>query len=334
MVFFRNRSYQIHFELLDSFRHQGCPLCDLLETKDQELVGGFVGSVYQGEKRAILLLQLCSPHRISAKGVLNRNPEAIDPIKKIVSEGIKEITSHSKASRSLWRRDRGDLSGGCPLCQKGQSQERAYCRAMVHFLGEMDFWKEFQLAPLLCLDHQRKCMAIGNSQSGLLRLLQDQASKLNVLLGDLIDLEATGRHQESKSEALEWLADSKAAALDISLARPHPDQDAIPIGLPSGSDGAQPSDGQALNPEALRFENEKLKRKIDNLTALLGKAETRAASLHYRVAELSEANKILEMNCTGANAFANGLEKVVQNLKEEIKRLKAEAVANSEKRMS
>lgn len=330
-AFFQNRGYQIYLALLDSLRHQGCPLCDLLETKERGLVTGFVGSVCQREKKATLLLQLCSLHRIRAKEILGRSPEAIDPLKRIVSEEIREIANHSKAPPSLWRRDRRDLSGGCPLCQQVQSQERICCRAVVYFLGEMDFWKEFQLAPLLCLDHLRKCVAIKNSDSGLLRLLQDQTSKLNVLLGDLIHLEATGKRQESKSEALEWLADSTAAALVSSPARPHPDQDEDLTGLFSDFDGIQPSDGQAFDPEALRFENEKLKRKVHNLTALLGKAETRAASLHYRVAELSEVNKRLEMGYTGANALANGLEKVVKELKEKVRELKRENPVNPRK---
>jgi hypothetical protein len=154
--------------------------------------------------------------------------------------------------------------------------------------------------------------------------------KLNSLLNELIRFEATGTIQESFSRALDWLADSRATALDASPSRSHPHRDEIA----SGSAAMEPAESETLDSEVLSFENEKLKRKVGNLTALLGKAETRAASLHYRVAELSETNKILEMNLTGADALAKGLEMTVHRLKEEIKLLKSEAAANSAKRMS
>jgi phage shock protein A len=56
----------------------------------------------------------------------------------------------------------------------------------------------------------------------------------------------------------------------------------------------------------------------------LNEVETRAASLHYRCAELNETNKRLEMGYTGASTQARGLAKLVQDLRTEIKDWKKE----------
>jgi chromosome segregation ATPase len=80
--------------------------------------------------------------------------------------------------------------------------------------------------------------------------------------------------------------------------------------------------GDIQDQEGLLFENQKLTRKVHDLVDRLSEIETRAASLQYRVATLSEDNKRLEMGYTGASTQARGLEKLVRDLTAEIKVLK------------
>jgi hypothetical protein len=80
--------------------------------------------------------------------------------------------------------------------------------------------------------------------------------------------------------------------------------------------------GEPRDPEELLFENERLRRKVDDLIQRLNRLETRAASLHYRVTVLSEDNKRLEMGYTGASTQARGLEKLVRDLRAEVAMLK------------
>jgi hypothetical protein len=167
-VLFRNRKYRAYFELLDSFRLRGCPLCGLLETSEREMVAGFVGSVRQRNKKAALLLRLCPDHRVGAKEILSRSPDAIDPLKELLSEKINELANRTASSRSRWRRaPRASRSHDCPLCQDLQSRERTCCRLLIRFLDEMDFWKAFQQASPLCSDHLAKCTAIERDESEL-----------------------------------------------------------------------------------------------------------------------------------------------------------------------
>ena len=74
--------------------------------------------------------------------------------------------------------------------------------------------------------------------------------------------------------------------------------------------------------EQLLFENEKLRRQVRELLDRLSELETRAASLHYRVTQLSNDNKRLEMGYTGANTQADGLKQLVRDLRQEIEHMK------------
>lgn len=308
-------------------------MCDLLLGKEQESATRFVGHRCQGAENATSLLELCSLHRAKIKEILRSDPLAVGPLKRAVSQMLRQLGSYPKASRSLWKRRPRSRFSGCPLCWALRSEEEILCKSLIHFLDEMDFWKQLQLGPVLCASHLEKCLALGNGAKGFSRLLRDQAAKLDNLMDDLVRLEATGRNEKCKSNALEWLADSKASTLETRLAQMPAGYDKTQTDLFPDPNNTPSSVGKDQEAERLLFENEKVRRKVEDLTQLLGKAESRAASLHYRVAELSEANKILEMNCTGANTLANGLEKMVKNLRQEIETLKEEKLPSPPKQI-
>ena len=213
-----------------------------------------------------------------------------------------------------------------------QGKRQNLCRALIQFLDDVEFWKAFQRAPLLCLNHLEKCLAMAGTGRGFQRLLNDQNTKLNNLLNELVRFEATGTYEESKVTALNWLADfAWTPASDAGLMEStdnHRSNELL---------SEQPTDGPSLDghdPEELLFENEKLGRKVRDLIQRLNEVETRAASLHYRCAELSETNKRLEMGYTGASTQARGLVKLVQDLREEIKTLKEGNAEHSAKAAS
>jgi hypothetical protein len=74
--------------------------------------------------------------------------------------------------------------------------------------------------------------------------------------------------------------------------------------------------------EKLKFENEKLRRKYEELREEFTKESSRASSLHYIAWKTTEDNKALKMNLAGADAEAKGLAEHVERLKGEIERLK------------
>lgn len=317
MRLFRNRGYRLYFQLLDSFRHPRCALCFLLSQTEQGMIASFFVSPDKKENSPASQTAMCSDHRRRLKAFAT-DAAALTLIKTAIGKALGQVSRpfESTSKWSAWC-PRHDIV--CPLCARLFSEEKILGRALVRFLEDPDFGRAFQSAPLLCSEHLQRCLTRGRKRRGFERLLRDQRAKLDGLVSDLIRFEATGNNPDCWSTALAWWADFVGPPL--GAAKGHVAEYEATAAAPSEMD----FDGAAFNdpdPEKLAFENEKLNRKVCDLLDRLNELETRAASLEYRVATLSEDNKRLEMGYTGASTKARGLEKLVRDLTAEIKTLK------------
>jgi hypothetical protein len=314
---FQNGWYRVYFQLVDSFSQPRCPLCALLAQKEQELITALLHGPEQRRTSWISAKTLCVFH----KSLLTKaadDSQLLPMLKTAINHYLEQLAHHPKRPPSGWSRWLHRFRGGCSWCGRVLAREQALCRALVRLLDDGDFWKEFQRAPLLCLDHLEKCLCLATNERGFERLLKDQSAKLNELLNDLIRFEATGNDKESRSIALDWLAGFIGPSIygrEITVSSP----DNMPREFLAEP---QEATGKGHDSEELLFENEKLRRKVEDLIQRLNHLETRAASLHYRVSVLSEDNKRLEMGYTGASTQARGLEKLVRNLRAEVATLK------------
>jgi len=318
---FSNRRHRLYFELVDSFRSSRCSLCYLLSQKEQAIITGCPAPDNQRARRGIVLKALCVLHKARVKKTLGDDPSFLGMLKTALVMSLRQLAHPPGEPTPKWRRWRRASAMGCPLCRQLLSREKNLCRALIQFLADTDFWKGFQTAPLLCLDHLEKCLAIPARGRGFERLVQDQRAKLNALINDLVRFEATGTNEESKVAALEWLADFAGPSVIRGGGVVSSVEDDTLTEVLS-QENADRSAGHGCDQEEFLFENEKLRRKNQDLIDRLKELETRAASLHYRVADLSEVNKRLEMGYTGASTQARGMEKLVRDLRDEIKKLK------------
>jgi uncharacterized coiled-coil protein SlyX len=173
-------------------------------------------------------------------------------------------------------------------------------------------------------------MELERKGKGLERLLEDQSAKLNDLLNDVIRFETTGSQGECVPVALNWLVDFVGPMMNARDSELTLDTDSQPE-IRSQPDSATLA-GEVHDDETIVFENERLRRKVRELLDRLNDVESRAASLHYRVAELTDVNKRLEMAYTGASTQANGLRHLVRDLTERLKRLGENNVETGQKR--
>jgi hypothetical protein len=252
MRLFRNRRYRLYFEFLDSFRQSRCALCFLRSETEQGLVAAFVSPDESPASRAAL----CSAHRRNVSGAITE-ATALPLIKAAVGNALRRV-SHTFEPSSKWSGWLSRHGTACLLCTQVFSEENILCRALLCFLEDADFGKAFQRAPLLCLDHLQKCLAMVGKRSGFERLLDDQRAKLNGLLNDLIHFEATGKNPESWSTALEWWAGSVGPALSAAGSDVAESETTAAAASEVDFDEVTLSDHDA---EKLVFENEKLKRK-------------------------------------------------------------------------
>ena len=312
---FQNGWYRIYFQLVDSFNQPRCPLCALLAQNEQELINALLHGPEQRIKPWTLVKTLCVFHRSQLTKAAD-DSRLLPMLKTAINDSLGKLAHPPKRPPSRWSRWLHRFRGG--WCGRLLAYEHILCRALVRLLDDGEFWKEFQRAPLLCLDHLEKSLRFASNERGFERLLKDQSAKLNELLNDLIRFEATGNDKESRSIALDWLADFIGPSIcggEIAVSSPN--------NMPREF-LAEPQEatGKGHDPEELLFKNEKLRRKVEDLVQRLNHLETRAAALHYRVTVLSEENKRLEMGYTGASTQARGLEKLVRDLRAEVAMLK------------
>jgi Family of unknown function (DUF6062) len=329
-MLFKNCWYRTYFELVDAFRSARCPLCHLLSHKESALIEDLLASYKERKRRKIQLKALCIVHRGMVKEAAADDPSFLVMLKTLVKSSLWDLGRSSEGPTPRWRQWLRPSRVECPLCREYLSEEKAFCRALIHFLDDTDFWKGLQRAPLLCLNHLEKCSTVQNRSKGFERLLEDQSEKLNNLLDDLIRFEATGTNEECKSTVLDWFADFTTPLAGDAEAAVFSVEKGTPKELPSAMHDEDSYDDDH-DPERVLFENEKLNRKVRDLLDRLNDVESRAASLHYRVAELTDINKRLELAYTGASTQANGLTQLVQDLRGEIKRLEKGKAENHSK---
>jgi hypothetical protein len=319
-MLFQNRWYRTYFELVDAFRTARCPLCHLVSQKESAMIENLLASYKERRKRKIQLRTLCVVHKGRIKEAGADDPSFLGMLKTLVKSSLLDLARSSQGPTPRWRQWFRPSRVECPLCRELSSEEKAFCRALIHFLDDTDFWKGLQRAPLLCLNHLEKCLTVQNRSKGFERLLEDQSAKLNNLLDGLIRFEATGTNEECKSTALDWFADFTTPLASGVKAEVFSVADGTPRELLSATHDEDSYDDGHDQEEPL-FENEKLSRKVRDLLDRLNDVESWAASLHYRVSELTDTNKRLELAYTGASTQANGLKQLVQDLRGEIKRL-------------
>lgn len=321
---FRNRWRRIYFQLLDAFDQSRCPLCFLMERREAESASALLRA---GQEAPSLLNALCVLHRSRLKMAIADGAQLLSLVKIIISDFVARLGRPPRPAPPRWRPWSRRSSAQCSWCRQLSADEGFFCRALIRFLNDTSFWKGFQRAPLLCAAHLKKCLSLAPDGKGSQRLIEDQRAKLGELLGEVIRWEATGAHEECRRSALDWLVDFPGLSPEISVGGVFAAVPDIPPELVPGAP-SEPSSNGVQDPEALLFEKEKLERMVSGLVARLSELESRAASLQYQVARLSDENKRLEMGYIGANTQARGLEDLVRDLRAEIKQLRGRDAAN------
>jgi hypothetical protein len=236
----------------------------------------------------------------------------------------------------IWRQGKAP----CPICTHVRSFEATYLQTCLEYLTDLDFQRSFEGSFGLCVPHLYLAASLYPEHPNLPALFKHQLAKIEALR---IDLQEFIRKQDYRfrkepmgDEGTAWrrsieLLTGKAGVFG-------PDR---PLAVPETSQAPQSEEGTAAGDmppvaqleeenERLRFENEKLRRRIDEITKLWSQESSRAASLHFQVFELSKDKQTLEFNLAGARSESQTWEAVVARLREEIASLKEEVRRLSE----
>jgi hypothetical protein len=345
-----------YFELRDACAEEGCPVCTLLVRFSLRTMDHFMYErvTDPGCREELLASRgFCNwhawmlpkiHHSASGTAVIHEHllKEALEAI-----EGLRR--SHTVQPR--WRRilswvagiDRGPPAAmsekkksPCPACTGARTSDEIYLRTCLEFITDFEFRQSLERSSGLCLPHLYLALSIEPNDPNLPELLRLQAAKIEAVRVELLEFvrkhDYRFREEPVGAEGSAWLRSIELLAGKPGVFGPdRPRIRRVPEMYAAAPDPARTEEassegGDELRREIdqLRFGNEKLRRRIDEITKLWSEESSRAASLHFQVYELSKDKQVLEFNLAGARGENRGWEAMISRLREEITALESE----------
>jgi hypothetical protein len=350
----RPRKLVAYFDLQDACKGEGCPVCFLVakislrsldnlmweRVNDPSTREELVTSRGFCNWHAWMILQV--PHSQSGTAILHehlvrdhtetlkrlrRTRHPIRPWKRLLGRLFSPVAAPTAASG---RRGKAP----CPICTHVRSFEATYLWTCLECMTDLDFQRSFEGSFGLCVPHLYLTVSLHPAHPNLPTLFQQQLAKMEALRADLQEFirkqDYRFRKEPMGDEGTAWrrsieLLTGKAGVFGpdrplavLETSQPHQSEEGAEAGaMPPAAELQEEN-------EQLRFENEKLRRRIDEITKLWSQESSRAASLHFQVFELSQDKQTLEFNLAGARGERRTWEAAVARLREEIATLKEE----------
>jgi hypothetical protein len=333
------------FRLVDACAKPGCPVCRCLVADARQYLGTVLYEhVNDPDTRRRLRASwgFCGWHTWMLR-------ELADPAfgAAIIHEDLLRVLSrrfqrqwrvHSPESSGLLSRLRRfldrerrpvlvelrDRRPMCSACQESTSAEGRYLDAALRYADDPQFDRAYARSEGLCVPHLVRALALDST--GLAEpLVTRTVQKWEALRKDLRAFIEKHDYRNTvaftEAEGLSYLRAFEAVAgapgvfgNDVRV-RSRGQRRA-----PSRSD--QSLDWPASPEDLAAFDRTKLELRVKELSEQLGEATTRAAALHYRLAQVAEDRNNLEMNVSGERAANVLSERVIAELRAEIRQLR------------
>ncbi len=343
------------FRFVEACAQPGCPVCRCLREDGFSHLGALMyEQVNNPQMRETLRASwgFCNWHAWMLKEVPNSDLGAA-----IIYEDLLG-TVLTRLRRLLVKIDRGTLNGrgplrlfkrrprigilearrrkaGCLICQSGRANEETYLRTILDFSGDLDFDRAFGRSQGVCVPHILHLIEIGHSHPRLepvLRKIEGKWRQLQDQLKRFVgkhDYRATEKITEEEARSWGQVVETLAGAPGLFGNDFHAPLPVVSSASPATPD--RPPEPAAIEQEmeVLRFAKAKLELRVKEMTDQFSEVSSRAAALHYRLWQVLEDRKVLEMNLSGAEASSRLLEQTVEELRKELDRLRAQAEAAS-----
>jgi len=314
-----------YFQLLDAFKQPGCPVCTRLE---QGATRSLDSLMYEQVNDPITRQRLveshgfCNWHAWILPGIHNSALGVALIYRHLLQETLDRLQAARRDAhprtrqRRVWERLTGSRRDPiqmlawrgrktrCPMCGFARHAERDDLTTILEYIGEPGFAEAFSRSSGLCLPHLYLAMTIGRDHPHLRTLLAVQEARWKDLVWELEEFarkfdyryadEAKGRETSSWHRVLEVFT-GRAGLFG-------PDRGDWPAEPPPGTQGmAPPSEAQRevagqerpIEIENLRFDSEKLHRRIEELLSQREQDRQARLALEFQILKLTADLKAL-----------------------------------------
>ncbi len=266
-----------YFELRDACAEEGCPVCTLLVRFSVRTMDHFMYERVTDPG--------CREELLASRGFCNWHAWMLPKIHHSAS-GTAVIHEHLLK----------DALGAIEGLRRSHIVQSRWRRLMscVEFIADLEFKQSLERSSGLCLPHLYLALAIEPNHPNLPDLLKLQAAKIEKLRTELLEFvrkhDYRFREEPVGCEGSAWLR-----SIELLAGKPGvfgPDRPWIhrtPEMYATAPDPARTKEASSEGGDELRreidqlgFENEKLRRRIDEITKLWTEESSRAASLHFQ----------------------------------------------------
>jgi hypothetical protein len=178
-----------YYNLLESFKQDGCPICILLQ---KTIDGYFESLLYENVNDPFVRKEIknsfgyCKKHSIQIEKVAERSFQ--DFGLSIIIEDLANTLMHryKDLNKSVEKQDRRKQpSKVCPVCVYENTFKEIYASDIARCIKDERFFNEFRSGPGLCFNHLIAVKKYITDPSDLKRLLEFQESVLEKTIHDL-----------------------------------------------------------------------------------------------------------------------------------------------------
>jgi len=349
----------MYLDLWDAFRETGCPVCTLVDklpflniAEIQNNKNHHPEKIREGGEKKYF----CNRHawHIWNTGDSKIKSKTVERLLKIAEEDMTLIFSRYEKFLSKlrilrkfpWKRSPAipllKRIKSCFLCQITDHFEE-YCFAiLLNNITDLDFYTEFNRSDGICSLHLIKILEKFADHRNLPLLIRAQVERIRNLRKEISESGCSGASQGPEGiainlcqKALELIAGKQGAFLyqmdqneggNRNIKSGFNLLSIVNASIENGGD-----DNLQDQFEKLKFEKEKLCRQNENLKIDYAEERSRSSSFKYNYWEVSEDNKVLNWNLSGARAQNKMHVEHIERLKGEIQELK-ETLKNREKK--
>ena len=315
-----------YFQLLDAFKETGCPVCTRLEQGALKALDGLMYEQVNDPFTRDRLVEshgFCNWHAWMLPGIGNSALGVALIYRHLLEETLNHLQAASQAVRPrgrwqhLWERVTGSREepppilawrskkARCYLCTFARRSEHDDLKTILDFLGEAEFAEAFTRSAGLCVPHVYQAVAIGRDHPNLRVLLAMHEKRWQDLLWELKEFSRKFDYRYA-NEARGRESSSWHRVLDVFVGRAAvfgPERWVEGMEHVMGAQGATPTDtGQQAKImreedvgelERVRFENEKLRRRVQELLAREKEDHRTQLALEFQILKLTADLKAL-----------------------------------------
>ena len=313
-----------YFQLLDAFKDAGCPVCSTVERGALRALDGLMYEQVNDpftRERLVDSHGFCNWHAWMLPQIANSGlgvAVIYQHLLQVARDALGAAGQAAAAGRrapGLWGRFRGTRGAPSPflewrskktpcfLCEMAHRSERDLLTTILDFIGDAEFAEAFRGSAGLCLPHLALAVDLGRDRPHLSTLLNAQAVLWRDLQWELAESTRKADYRyadEAKGrEGTGWIR-----ALGLFVGQPglfgsergwaSADRPAVCAEPPPEAEAPEENArGEAESIEQLRFENARLTRRVDALTAQQEEERKTRLVLEFQVCKLTRDLKAM-----------------------------------------